>query len=304
MTSTSTPLVSLIVATAGTRPDELRRFLESVRSQERPDYEVLVIDQSKGSIDPVLREYPEAIHVRSDARGLSRNRNIGIARSSGSIIVFPDDDCVLPPDYLDRVGELASRFSGDTLFGFGDVLTLENRQPFHQLYKPGSMRRLTTFNCLKVTSIGFVYDRRAFTRTGLFDENFGVGAMYGAAEESDLALRMLGSGLQGIYADRLEILHPARSKASVSKERHRSYSTALGALARKHWRLNRNWRFLAVFLYSLSRSVGGMVLSLLLRDGLFSVYTTSLMGKWRGFWNYSAPSYDPASDPGLTSEEA
>lgn len=302
MTSTSAPLVSLIVATAGARPDELRRFLESVRSQRRSDYEVLVIDQSKGSIDPVLLEYPEVIHVRSDARGLSRNRNIGIARSSGSIVVFPDDDCVLPPDYMDRVGELANRLSGDTLFGFGDVLTLEHRQPFHPLYRVGSMHRMTTFNCLKITSIGFVYDRRAFARAGVFDEEFGVGAKYGAAEESDMALRLLGAGLHGIYADHLEILHPDRSKATVSKERHRSYSTALGALARKHWQLNKDWRFLAVFLYSLSRSVGGIVLSPLLRDGLLSVYATSLMGKWRGFWHYSAPQCDTASKASFSSE--
>jgi len=287
MTSNSTPLVSLIVATSGTRPDELRRFLKSVRSQYLPDCEVLVVDQSTGSIDTVLSEYPDVVHIRSDVRGLSRNRNIGIARSSGDVIAFPDDDCVLPHDYLKRVAELAGRFSGDTLFGYGDILTIEDRQPFHQLYKVGSMPRLTTFNCLKITSIGFVFDRRAFARVGVFDESFGVGATYGAAEESDIALRMLAAGIQGIYADHLEILHPARSKAAVSMERHRSYSTALGALARKHWQLNRNWRFLMVFLYSLVRSLGGIVLSPFLRDGLLPVYVTTLVGKCRGFLDYS-----------------
>lgn len=304
MTSTSTPFVSLIVATSGTRPDELRRFLESVRLQNRSDYEVLVIDQSNGSIDSVLQEYAEVVHVRSDAVGLSRNRNIGIARSSGSILVFPDDDCVLPPEYMDRVADLASRFSGDTLFGFGDVLTMEDRRPFHELYKVGSMRRLTTFNCLKITSIGFVFDRRAFARAGVFDENFGVGATYGAAEESDIALRMLAAGLHGIYADHLEILHPARPKATVTKERHRSYSTALGALARKHWQLNRDWRFLVVFFYSLTRSLGGIVLCPFLGDGLLSVYTTSLAGKCRGFWSYTATPRKPAIEVGYTGGNA
>ncbi len=292
MTSTPATFVSLIVATVGTRPAELRRFLESVVSQGRGNYEVLVIDQSQGAIDSLLREYPDVIHVRSDIRGLSHSRNIGIARSSGNVIAFPDDDCALSPDYLERVCEFASRFSGDTLFGFGDVLTLEDRQPFLGLYKVGAMQRLTVFNCLKVPSIGFVFDRRAFERAGVFDENFGVGATYGAAEESDMVLRMLAAGLQGIYADRLEILHPARPKAVVSLERHYSYSVALGALARKHWQLHRNWRFLLVFLYMLCRSLAGIAVSLLRGDGSASVHITRVKGECRGFWYYSAPRHN------------
>jgi glycosyltransferase involved in cell wall biosynthesis len=288
MTNDRDPLVSLVVATSGRRPDELRRLLESVRSQRRSSCEVLVIDQSTGLLDDTLGEYPEVVHVRSDVQGLSRNRNIGIARASGSIIAFPDDDCVLPPDYIENVIALASRFTDDTLFGYGNVLTLEDRQPFHELYRVGSMQRLTVFNCYKIPSVGLVFDRRAFARAGVFDERFGVGATYGAAEESDIMLRMLAARMQGVYADGLEILHPARPKAMVSKERHRSYSTAIGALARKHWQTTRNWRFLIVFAYSVARSLGGILLSPVLRDGLLPVYITNFTAKCRGYWAYGA----------------
>lgn len=286
MTNHSDPLVSLIVATSGTRPDELRRFLESARSQQRSAYEILVIDQSSGRLDTMLGEYPEVVHVRSDVPGLSRNRNIGIARASGNIIAFPDDDCVLPPDYIENVIALASRFAGNTLFGYGNVLTLEDRQPFHELYAVGSMQAPSVFNCFKIPSVGLVFNRSAFARVGVFDEDFGVGGAYGAAEEVDLMLRMIDAGIDGVYAGQLEILHPARPRAMVSKERHRSYSTALGALARKHWQLTRNWRFMMVFLYSVARSLGGILLSPVLRDGLLAVYTTNFVAKCRGFWTY------------------
>lgn len=282
------PLITLVTATAGKRPEELRRMLASVRGQTQDNWEVIVVDQSGGALDALLRDYPEVVHVRSARLGLSHNRNIGIRRCSGQIVVFPDDDCVLPSNYIAEVTRFAERLRGKTLFGFADPLQLEDRRPYHFLYTPGSIQRLTSLNCFVIPSWALIYARAAFQRIGGFDEDFGVGAAYGSAEEVDVILRLLDAGIEGIYAESVEIMHPARPKQLVSQSVHRSYSEGLGALARKHWSVSRNWRFLLFFGYSVLRSLGGVVVAAVTRDGMGGVYRTNLRGKLRGFIDYQS----------------
>lgn len=261
-------------------------MLDSVRSQTQPRCEVIIVDQSGGAIDELLRAYPEVVHVRSGRRGLSLNRNIGIAHASGRVIAFPDDDCVLPPQYLEEVALVARRFTGDTLFAFGNARQIEDGRPYLYRHTIGSIRRLTASNCYQITSWALVYDRSVFDRIGGFDEDFGVGSTYGSAEEADMMLRLLDSGIDGLYAEKLDILHPARPKHLVSVEVHRSYSEGIGALARKHWRGSRNWPFLLFFIRTLCRSLGGIVLTPILRDGLGDVYVANFAAKVRGFLRY------------------
>jgi glycosyltransferase involved in cell wall biosynthesis len=284
--SSAPPLISLVIATSGTRPMELRRMLDSVRTQTEQDCEVIVVDQGGGALDALLREYPEVVHVRSSQRGLSRNRNIGIAHCTGRIVAFPDDDCVLPPNYLAEVKRFAPQLHGATLFAFGDGLQLEDRQPFHPLYRVGSIRRVTVLNCYKISSMMLFFAREVFDRVGGFDEDFGVGATYGAAEEVDLMLRLIEAGIAGVYAPGVEILHPARRSADVSRARHDSYSEGLGAMVRKHWQHSRNWRLLLFFAYSLLRSIGGVPIGVLRRNGMAGISAGNLAAKLRGFVRY------------------
>lgn len=261
-------------------------MLDSVRSQTRPGCEVIIVDQSDGAIDELLRTYPEVVHVRSNQRGLSHNRNIGIAHASGQVIAFPDDDCVLPPQYLAEVARVASRFAGNTLFAFGNARQLEDGRPYLYRHEIGSIHRLTAANAYQIPSWALIYDRSAFDRIGGFDEDFGVGSIYGSAEEVDVILRLLDAGIEAIYAEDVDIMHPARPKHLVSAAVHRSYSEGVGALARKHWRGSRNWRFLLFFAWSTCRSLGGTLLVPVRRDGLGDVYAQNLLGKLQGFIRY------------------
>jgi glycosyltransferase involved in cell wall biosynthesis len=279
----STPLISLIVTTLGQRPAELTRLLDSLAVQQARNFEVFIVDQSEGGLAELLAPYPGVIHLRSARRGLSYNRNVGLAHARGELVAFPDDDCVLPLDYIAVINRSVPLLQRGRCFAFGSVLQLEDRQPFHPLYQVNRLRRATRWNCLLISSVSLVLNRQCLIQIGGFDENFGVGAQYGASEEVDLILRLLAAGMDSIYLPDLILLHPARPKTLSAQVRHQSYSYSIGALARKHWHLNRNWEFLVIFAYSLFRSLGGAGWAQLRRDPLAELYWKNFRAKWRGF---------------------
>ncbi|OWY61683.1 hypothetical protein B7486_62500, partial [cyanobacterium TDX16] len=99
--------VSLVVCTLD-RPAATARLLAALRDQQRPADEVLVVDASQDdatakAVHEALADWPgELRHRRALAheRGLTRQRNVGIAESTGTIVAFLDDDTVPDPAYV------------------------------------------------------------------------------------------------------------------------------------------------------------------------------------------------------------
>ena len=105
------PSFDLVVATVD-RVSELERLLASLSAQTHRDFRVLLVDQNEDDrLEPVLREQRQfdVIRLRSE-RGLSRARNAAIRGVEADLVAFPDDDCVLADDLLERV---AQRFAAN-----------------------------------------------------------------------------------------------------------------------------------------------------------------------------------------------
>ena len=94
---TPPPLVSVIVPCYN-YGRFLAQALDSVRGQDYPAVEVVVVDD--GSTDDtaaVAARYPEAVYMRQENQGLSAARNAGVRASRGAYLVFLDaDDWLLP----------------------------------------------------------------------------------------------------------------------------------------------------------------------------------------------------------------
>ena len=83
--------------------------LESLKAQDYPDYETVVVDD--GSTDATARivEASQTRLIRGDHRGLGAARNAGIDAASGEIVAFIDADARADADWLYHLVEAIAR---------------------------------------------------------------------------------------------------------------------------------------------------------------------------------------------------
>jgi glycosyltransferase involved in cell wall biosynthesis len=241
------------VSTIG-RQAELARLFDSLVSQKRDDIEVLIVDQSEGQqVSDLIRDYKGTLtlrHIPCQRRGVSVGRNMGWDHAIGEIISFPDDDCWLPPGFLD---EIDIRFIRDArLAGLTtNVKTLSRCDR-----TGGIVNRKNIFGrCIEFA----LFVRRELIGDLRYDEKLGVGAgtKWGADEGPDLMLRMIDRSLTIEYFPELYIFHPSPENLPLPKliARTRAYAFGRGYLYRKHefskWQIAR----------SLTRSTMGIMVA-------------------------------------------
>jgi len=100
-------LTTSVVVVTKDRPRELDGLLESLARQSLPPDEVVVVDNhSTLSYSEVLRKYRDRLPLKTVVEhtpGIAAARNRGVRESSGEIILFTDDDCVVDPHWVDNL---------------------------------------------------------------------------------------------------------------------------------------------------------------------------------------------------------
>jgi glycosyltransferase involved in cell wall biosynthesis len=232
--------ISLILCTVGRR-DDVAAFLDSLLRQPlAADCEVLVIDQNRDDrLVDLIAAYADRLsirHVRTDTRGLSRARNVGLRLAEGELVGFPDDDCAYPDGYLGHVDQLFREDPGlDALTGHP---TAVRHPPPVDDWRAGArtLDRVSVMNrCQEFT----IFVRRRSLGGVRFNDLLGVGAgtPWGSDEGPDFLVRLVDADNRVVYYPRLLVYHPDKvtrvTRATIA--RAASYARGRGAF----FRLNR-----------------------------------------------------------------
>ncbi len=221
-------MISLIVGTLGTRPKELVRLLESIQGAHTP-VETLIVVQS-GTVEKEKLPGRNVRCITTDVQGLSRARNVGLREARGSICAFPDDDCWYAEDVLDRAWET---FRDSTIDGVvGRLYDPVTRNEVNRARWPRRSVLYTRRKVLTGSSVTMFFRRSLLQDSLLFDERFGAGARFGAAEETELLLRIVESRKKIVYVPDLVVFHSSLP-LQMTPERAYGYGMGFGALARK-----------------------------------------------------------------------
>jgi len=97
------PTASVVVCTRD-RPEDLRRFLDSVRPAAGPDVEVIVVDNapSDDRTERLAAGYPVR-YVREPRPGLNWARGRGARTATGEVVLYTDDDVVVDAGWVDAM---------------------------------------------------------------------------------------------------------------------------------------------------------------------------------------------------------
>jgi glycosyltransferase involved in cell wall biosynthesis len=234
---------SLVIATLHDEGD-LALCLQSLLEQQvAPWLEVIVVDQNGDDrLVSVLASFADRltlVHKQVDFRGACRARNLGAHLATGEWLGFPDDDCELLPQTLREVTRIAQNrqvhvITGRTVDQDGNTNVLRWKDKAEQF------DRWTMFGCL--TEATLFVRRDLFLKAGGFDERFGPGAQFPAAEGIDLMNRVfeqIGAGI-AFYSPHVIMRHPTKippwNRWAVS--RFHQYAIGDGALIAKTPRMH------------------------------------------------------------------
>ena len=81
-------------------------FLESIRAQTRPPDEIVIVDggSTDGTVE-LLRDEEGVTLIEEPGANIAQGRNVAISAATHDVIAVSDADCVLAPEWLERLLE-------------------------------------------------------------------------------------------------------------------------------------------------------------------------------------------------------
>lgn len=236
--------VSAVICTRN-RPDKIGTAVESVLANTYPNFDLTIIDQSTNDetqaiLGRIGERDSKVRYQRMNRSGLSRAYNQAITSTTGSVIAFTDDDCIAPPDWIERIVKaFEEERDGELMYGQvvpafpendGDLLT-----PLLQFEKP---ERFDRTNGFRVFGMGanFAARRSLFERAGLFDEALGGGGPLKSSQDFDLAYRAYRRNAPILLRPEVIVRHDGRREREDWPALLRAYGFGDGAFYSKHIR--------------------------------------------------------------------
>jgi GT2 family glycosyltransferase len=223
-----------VVVPSHDRPLRLRWLLNALEDQTLPrdEWEVVVGHDSEGpETEELLRTHPLAregvlrhVTLPPGSAPPGRNRNAAWREARGDLILFTDDDCRPPADWLERALEAARREPGAVIQGATrkdpEEHALEHSTHYH------SQRIAPPTPWAEACNI--LYPRAVLERLGGFREDTYTG------EDTDLALRARAAGVPFAAAPEMLTYHAVVELSLLTKLRGLLRWRDLPLLVKRH----------------------------------------------------------------------
>lgn len=312
MSAITSASISVVVCTRN-RAGLLDGCLARLAKLDPAPLEILVIDQGDdaAAAQVVLRHRERMAHLRhvpSASRGLSRARNVGIARAQGEILAFTDDDCLVRSDWVAAVARAFAQHPGIAVVTGGslpeDTDGADARIVAAATWHPDAPRLYRSFVDPAVVGGGFnlSFRKEWAERVGRFDADLGPGARFRGADDTDFIHRILHAGGSILYDPAVVVAHLPWRSGAIQSAVEWEYGHGIAVWALK--RLRRRDFFparvaLGVFATQARRVAGGI----LRRDpGALRTGWSYVCGMCRGAASWLLAAADPGA--GGPSEEA
>lgn len=240
---------SFIVVSAD-RQAYLERCISSIGiahdKVKSPNIEILVIfncaKSSNPSIDSKYRNLVNLYYVKET--GLAWARNFGINQSKGNFLVFLDDDAAIKEDFLGVLSKSISIVGAKAFCG--KIIDPIKNQFYSKCFSDSNCKFLNRLQFRYFMGSAHVLKKSIIEKIGFYDEEFGVGAKYPAAEDSNIFFRLKQQDERIVYLPELIFYHPINSVTSELK--CFNYSYAVGAMLTKQIFLDSKHSLIYIFI--------------------------------------------------------
>ncbi|SEN49352.1 Glycosyl transferase family 2 [Loktanella fryxellensis] len=258
--------------------------MHSLRDQTRPVTSILIVDQNADDrLAGILADFtdlPVVHHRTPDLVGLCRNRNFGWQAAQADIVIFPDDDCWYPVDFMAKAVALFEATGADLVCGRPTDTTGRTINGKFGTTACWVDRRSVWFSQIEWA---FLARRDVMAATGGFDESLGVGSGtdFGACEMQDVSLKALALGYREYYDPALVAHHPEIVMQHGEGDWYRrvpSYARGMGYVLAKH-----GYPFRTACVWAARPVVGALLHALRLRFWHAGLGLQSAFGRLQGY---------------------
>jgi glycosyltransferase involved in cell wall biosynthesis len=248
--------VTSVVVCTRNRGAQVAQTVASILQNRGAAFELIVIDQSTDdetatAVGPFCADR-RLRYIRSATVGAGRSRNIGLRAAQGEVVLYTDDDCRAPANW---VKSMAAIFDKDASIGmaFCNVQPAAHDEqagfiPTYVINKDFVARTIADKRYARGIGAGMAVRRTTALSIGAFDEALGPGAMFPANEEGDLAARMLLNGWRVYETNSVSVIHDGFRTWEQGKALAKRNWIGVGAAYAKPIKSGQ-WRFLPVVLY-------------------------------------------------------
>lgn len=214
----ASPMVSVVILNYKRR-DALILSLDSVKRQEYPEREIIVVDNASGDgiSEFLATNYPEARLIElPENLGACAGRNAGIRAARGEIIVTLDNDIFFDSPF--ELGKIVKAFESRPQFHVFCFQLLDAQSRKLRVREWCHPRGWQEFGQTEFETNFFVegasaYRREVFDVAGLYYDPIFIGC-----EGHDMAMRILDSGFRILYTPQIRARH-LMSQATRTRER-------------------------------------------------------------------------------------
>jgi GT2 family glycosyltransferase len=218
--------LTLVIPTLG-RPI-LRRMLDAVGAGDTWPARIVIVDQGRrAAIAALADEWRAAgldvLYLPSERKGRSAGLNDGIARVATPYVAITDDDCLVAPDWVRRLGERLRRHApaivtGRVDPGEGAAQLAVVTSDVEEIQQRPRLR----FDRLSGGNMGM--SLAVARRVGPFAE----AASMRTAEDNEYAYRALRAGVPIVYAPDVVVAHLGWRDAGERVDQYRGYALSQG----------------------------------------------------------------------------
>ena len=241
----SSPVTTSLILSTRNRPAFAVAAVRTVLDGHQVPSEIVVVDQSdiQNLEFSTWTDHPACSlrYLWKPDRGSSLGRNTGIAAATGAILLFIDDDVLVPPDWFGRIVTNLRRagakgvVTGRTIGGepeapgaFAPSLDLSPRSTVYR-GRPGR-------DVLPTANLALY--RTAIAEVGGFDERLGAGTRFPSSEDNDFGFRLLEAGFDIVFDPDVLVVHRAWRGPEALLPLRWAYGRGQGAYYAKY----KSWR--------------------------------------------------------------
>jgi glycosyltransferase involved in cell wall biosynthesis len=192
-----------VVVPCRDRADLLDPCLAALRSSLGADDELIVVDSASNGVEVARTAQRHGARVlRSGWPGTSRARNIGARAASREVVAFVDDDVRVDREWADAMRACFAAHP-DVAFATGRIAVPTDQRHAHRPVAIADAADALEFRDVATAVFGHganvAVRATALAEVGGFDESFGPGARFKAAEDHELFDRLLAAGFHGRF---------------------------------------------------------------------------------------------------------